>query len=335
MNLVYEQWVSALPRRTRSWKLAAATLVSMAALGALTLPRASSASGPARALKHGLALGLSDRAADAAKHITARRAADARQAHLARSIRRMPDLTQTAADLALPGGGSSYCGPVAVSNALAGLAQAGTPRLLPDRPTPRGAQLALVRQLGSGRYMGTGANSGTGAAGLMVGLERYLRDRGFAAELSYQGWRGHPRRFSSGIKVPSQSAMVAAFETGASVFVNIGWYAPSPRVPGVYRRRGGHWLTLVGTGTDPRGDRSPETLVFHDPAPWAGEEGARHFASLEALGGGWLITEEGPFASSGHHILRGVHVKHPGDVAIVDGMVSLKVTHRASAANPE
>ncbi|HMR79939.1 MAG TPA: hypothetical protein PKD61_32750, partial [Polyangiaceae bacterium] len=75
MNLVYEQWVSALPRRTRSWKLAAATLVSMAALGALTLPRASSASGPARALKHGLALGLSDRAADAAKHITARRAA--------------------------------------------------------------------------------------------------------------------------------------------------------------------------------------------------------------------------------------------------------------------
>jgi hypothetical protein len=307
--------------------------VSFAALGSVVLPRASSASGPASVLHGGIVVGLSDRAAQAQGQIAETLVADARRARLERSIREMPDLTQTTAELSLPGGGGSYCGPVAVSNALAGLAITGDARLLPQRDSARQAQLALVRLLGSGRYMGTGANSGTGAAGLMVGLERYLKDRGYGAKLAYQGWRGHPPRFSTGIKAPSPEAMRDAFEAGASVFVNIGWYKPSPRVPGVFRRQGGHWLTLVGAGTDPRGEPAPQTLVFHDPAPWAGPEGLRHFATLDALGDGWLLTEAGAFASSGHHILRGVHVKHPGGVAIVDGMVSLVVLPAPASAS--
>ncbi len=257
-----------------------------------------------------------------------------RELRLQRSIRKMPDLTQTSADLLVPGGGSSYCGPVAVSNAIAGLAAGGQRDLMPERSSPRQAHTALVRLLGSGRYMGTSANAGTGAAGLMVGLERYLRHQGYRASLSYQGWRGHPRRFATGQKAPSREAMIDAFAQGASVFVNIGWYRPSPRVEGVFRRRGGHWLTLVGTGVDASGNASANTLVFHDPAPWAGPEGERHFASFEALGEGWLITEVGAFASEGHHILSGVHVKHPGDVAIVDGVVTLVIGATRKTATP-
>ncbi|MEZ4226158.1 MAG: hypothetical protein R3B13_34750 [Polyangiaceae bacterium] len=244
----------------------------------------------------------------------------------------MPDLTQTAQDLALPGGGGSYCGPVAVSNAIAGWAAAGQHSLLPDAHDPRAAQTTLVKLLGSARYMGTGVNSGTGAAGLMVGLERYLRDRGFAATLQYDGWRAHPQRFSSGRRTPSAEAIRTAFDAGSAVFVNIGWYQPSPRVAGVYRRHGGHWLTLVGHGVDAAGEPAVDVLILHDPAPWAGAEGARHFARFAPIADdGWLITESGPFPSTGYHSLDGVLVKHPGDVAIVDGVVMLSIRPRTNS----
>ena len=308
--------------------------MAVAAIGSVALPRPSSASGPQVRLSNGLVADLSPRAGAAKDRLEQQLLQRERELRLERSVRKMPDLTQTSEELLVPGGGSSYCGPVAVSNAIMGLAAAGQPDLLPQRPSPRQAHTALVRLLGSGRYMGTSANAGTGAAGLMVGLERYLRHQGYRPSLSYQGWRGHPRRFATGQKAPSRDAMIDAFAQGASVFVNIGWYRPSPRVEGVFRRRGGHWLTLVGTGVDATGDASPHTLVFHDPAPWAGPEGERHFARFEALGEGWLITEVGAFASEGHHILSGVHVKHPGDVAIVDGVVTLVIGATRKAATP-
>lgn len=306
------------------------------AVGAVAVaagPRAS-ARGAAEAALARAPLGpLADLAGRTERQLASDVERDGRALALERAVARMPDLTQTDPELGAPGGGNSYCGPVAVSNALMWWAERGFAGLLSDEGSERAQQIALVRRLGSSRYMGTSANSGTGAAGLMVGLERFVRDRGYrVSALRYQGWRGHPRRFSTGISTPRLEFITSALDAGQSVFINVGWYQPSTRGP-YFRRRGGHWLTAVGHGVDAAGNAAPGVLVVHDPAPWAGNVPARHVAKMAPLADGFLLTEDGAFPSTGHHHLLGeVLVKHAGDLAVIDGVVALALSGDARVA---
>jgi hypothetical protein len=246
-----------------------------------------------------------------------------RQATLDKLVHAIPDLTQTDPELDLPGGGGSYCGPVAVSNSLMWLAEHGFEKLAPPGSSAHARQLQLVRDLGSRRYMATGANAGTGAAGLLAGLARYLKHAGYAYQrLQYQGWRAHAARFSGGSKIPQIGFVRDALEAGGVAWLNVGWYQPGVH-GGVWRRHGGHWLTVVGLDVDASGNQAPGALAIHDPAPWAGDTPAVHFARLRTVGEGWLSTESGPFPAAGYQALDGILVKHDGDVAIVDGAVVL------------
>lgn len=270
---------------------------------------------------HALAAGARDRLAA----LAAERAEGERRARALRAaVRAMPDLVQTDAELGLGRAANSYCGPVAVSNGLVWLSEHGYEGVLPAGDTQRARQLAVVRALGSSRYMGTSANAGTGAGGMLTGLQRYLRHAGYKPRrLQYQGWRGHPQKFSTGEKFPNVAFLREALAEGGVAFLNVGWYQPSPR-GGVWRRQGGHWLTVVGVDIAADGRAAPGTVVVHDPAPWAGDAPARHFARFAPLGEGWLIAEGGALPAAGHHFLEGdVMVKHDGDVAVVDGAIAL------------
>lgn len=243
---------------------------------------------------------------------------------LAAHIRAMPDLTQTDPELGVDGGGESWCGPAAVSNALMWLAEQGRETLVPAAADPRARQLELVRLLGSGRFMGTTATGGTGTANLLVGLERYLRSTGWSyRRLEYQGWRGHPYRFSTRVKVPSLDFIREALEQGGVAVIHAGWYAPV-RWHRAHRRHGGHWLTVTGVGIDAEGRAVPGGLVLNDPAPYAGMEPRRHFVRLEELETGWLLAEDGAFPAKGYSRLSGgMLLKRQGDIAVLDGVVVL------------
>jgi hypothetical protein len=227
-----------------------------------------------------------------------------------------PDLTQTDPELAVPGGGESYCGPVAASNALFWLGKNGFERLLPDGATDKQRQIGLVRALASRQFMATSAHSGTSATGVLKGLDLYLRAKGYRfARLEYQGWRAHQSRYSTGVRVPEPEFLQQGIGDGGVALINVGWYRPG-KLPGIFRRHGGHWLTVVSVERD--------VLVLHDPAPWSGSEPLAHRVRAEPLADGWLIGEDGPFPSRGFRVLSGeLEVKRAGEVAIIDGAVVL------------
>lgn len=236
----------------------------------------------------------------------------------------VPDLTQTDPELDAPGGGDSHCGPVAASNALMWLAAHGYPALAPGSGSERERHLALVRRLASRSYMATSSYSGTSATGVLKGLDLYLRANGYRFErLEYQGWRAHQLRYSTGVRVPEPAFVSDGLRAGGVALINVGWYRPG-KTPGVYRRRGGHWLTVVSAGVAADGRDDPDALVLHDPAPWSGEQLRSHRVRARALGEGWLIGEDGPFPSAGYRVLSGdLQVKRAGEVAIIDGAVVL------------
>ncbi len=254
-----------------------------------------------------------------------RRAREQEEARLTAALRPMPDLTQTDPALGVIGGGESWCGPVAVSNGLAWLASQGRETLIPPGESPRARQLELVRQLGSGRYMGTTPNGGTGTNNLLRGLHAFLRDSGWGyRRLQYQGWRGHPARFTTRVKSAELGFIAKALDEGGLAVIHAGWYTPGKYGADFFRRHGGHWLTVVGAGIDESGRPAPDMLVVHDPAPYAGAEGQRHFVKLARLESGWLLAEDGAFPAKGYSRLEGgMKIKVEGDIAVLDGAVVL------------
>jgi hypothetical protein len=288
--------------------VAGATGLAIAAIVVgLGLPRQATADAPGAP-----SAGPTDRSVDAAAGFPSASRDEAPPAPI------FPDLTQTDPDLGLPGSGNSYCGPVAVSNSLMWLAQGGYPALAPPGQTLRERHLALVQQLSAHRYMATSPTMGTGAFGLIEGLERWIVDAGYeVARLEYQGWRGHPLENATRIKVPQRDWLAAALEAGGAAWLHVGWYRPPTRWEPAYQRHGGHWLTVVGSNDD-------GTLTLHDPAPYAGDEPAEERVSLRAIDQGWLLAGSDRLRADGHLVLEGgMHVKRDGEVAIVDGAVTL------------
>jgi len=245
---------------------------------------------------------------------------------LAAKLAAVPDLTQTDPELELPGGGNSYCGPVAVSNSLMWLAHAGCGRLLPPGDDPKAQQLELVRRLSSRRFMSTSPIGGTGAPGILKGLARYLAHAGCQyRSLKYQGWRGHPKRFSTGVRTPQLEWIRAGIQGGGAAWINAGWYRRT-RYHDAYRRRGGHWLTVVGVGTNEQGQDDPAVLIVHDPAPYAGTGFANEFIRIKLIESGWLLDGKLSLPAGGYYQLTGgMHVKREGELAIMDAAVVLRV----------
>ncbi|MBI3201803.1 MAG: hypothetical protein HYZ29_09700 [Myxococcales bacterium] len=314
--------------RPRAWLIVFAALP--AAFGAFRFGLSSAEAQPARGR---LATGLLDPSIELTRRANATfdaeqvAAADRQRERdrLDEHVRPMLDLTQTDPALGVSGGGEAWCGPVAVSNALAWLGSQGRETLLPAGDTLRDRQLELVRRLGSGRYMGTTPNGGTGAKNVLQGLHAFMRDSGWGyRRLQYQGWRGHPARFTTGVKSVELEFIGKALADGGVAVIHAGWYTPAKYGGDFHRRHGGHWLTVVGVNVDERGNPAADTLVVHDPAPYAGAAGQRHFVKLTRLESGWLLAEDGAFPAKGFQKLEGgMQIKKAGDMAVLDGAVTL------------
>jgi hypothetical protein len=67
-----------------------------------------------------------------------------------------------------------------------------------------------------------------------------------------------------------------------------------------------------------------DTLTVHDPAPYAGEEPSEERVSTRPIESGWLLDGQTRLRADGHLMLGGgMRVKRDGEVAIVDGAVTL------------
>lgn len=177
----------------------------------------------------------------------------------------IPDLTQTDPKGEFAGGGGSFCGPVAVSNSLYAYFR---DRLEEDEQD----HYHLARELASIRCMNTHLKTGTNVKMLMHGVENYLRQFSITGYyFKFQGWRMHDLKHHTPAPQPKLSWMKKIIAYGGAVWVNVGWYDRTGN-PNTLRRRSGHWVTVVGYGVNEKGEKDPECLLIHDPAPRAGRE---------------------------------------------------------------
>ena len=222
----------------------------------------------------------------------------------------IPDFTQTQVRGAEFGNGHQFCAPAAVSNSLIWLGRRKVD------------QLELVTMLASDGYMNTSVKNGTGTSGVLRGVDRYANEKlGGYRTLSYQGWRRHPKRFSTRIRVPTLKFIQRGVARRSAAWLNVGWYRAN-RKTGEYQRIGGHWVTLVGY--DLRNDQ----LIINDPSPRAGTAGSNEYVTFQVLRRGRLTGKKSglPADAQGYlQLNRGMHMHRKADTAIVDGVVLLEL----------
>src|SRR5262245_32125 len=131
--------------RRAIWAGLGGALVALVGLGVGLQSASANPARPLAALSTGLAESARARSESnvlALENATKQRAL--REQKLAAALRDMPDLTQTDPALGVEGGGDSWCGPVAISNALMWLGEHGHESLIPSGEDRHARQLELV-----------------------------------------------------------------------------------------------------------------------------------------------------------------------------------------------
>jgi hypothetical protein len=243
-------------------------------------------------------------------------------------VREIPDMTQTEPLLHLPGGGKQFCAPVAVSNSLMLLARQGYTKLVPETPDSKKAQALVAGLLGSKRYMNTNLKNGTGPSSVLAGVARFIRDCGYDFQyLGYQGWRGHQDRYRTGVETPRLEWIKEGLNGKSAVWLNVGWYKHDP-VKDVYKRVGGHWVTLVGYGADHMGREVPDMLIIHNPASEGGGIISHEYARAVHIEKGRLqVAPKGQSLDAAGFLKLegGMPVRDNADCAILDGAIVLRM----------
>jgi hypothetical protein len=185
-------------------------------------------------------------------------------------------------------GGKDFCAPTCLSNYLMWLGKNGYPSLLPAGDNDEEVQIALIKKLASSDYLGTDPNSGTSPQQIMLGLKKYITESGYLVKsLSYQGFRPATREFFTGLSTPSLTWLKAGSIAPKCCWLNIGWYTWDEDSD-AYTRIGGHWMALVGYGSNAKKQSSPLTIIVHDPIPRFGTEKSNIFINLQKLDSGTL-----------------------------------------------
>ncbi|MEW8585873.1 MAG: hypothetical protein AB2531_08910, partial [Candidatus Thiodiazotropha sp.] len=223
-------------------------------------------------------------------------------------INEIPDYTQSNIIGKGTGDGQQYCGPVAISNTIIWLNK------------NRGNQEQLILKLASKPFMNTSLKNGTGVTGITRGIAKISNELfGGYKVLEYEGWRKHPKQYSTDVKLPSENRLTSAINQNSAAWLNIGWYRYN-EANNEFIRIGGHWVTLVGSKYG--------QFIIHDPAPRAGKHFSNEFVDYSILRDGTLVGKKWgmPFPAKGLISLEsGMHKKKGADFAIVDGVVYLEI----------
>ncbi len=240
-------------------------------------------------------------------------------------INAIPALTQTDPVARFPYGGVHYCGPCAISNSIMWLGENGYPQLLPSAEGRMSKQVALANNLASEKYMDTTLEWGTSPAGVLEGIEKYIRDCGYKAQLTYQGFRKVPHRFQTGVKAPQPDWIEAGLNGDSAVWLNVGWYRYS-HARKKFVRQGGHWVTLVGFGVDQNGNEDPSILIIHDPADNTCKLVGDYVRPMR-INGGKILGGDGALIDAARYFrLTGIKVSRNIDTAILDGAIRLQMS---------
>ncbi len=233
----------------------------------------------------------------------------------------MPNICQVDPQIkTLKENGRLWCGPVAASNALFHLAKKHFQMLIPPmgKSSELEAQTKLVEQLVE--YMQTNDSTGTETADLLMGLEKYIRERGYKARTSWEGW-DMGKNCPIG-KPPSISNAMQGLIGTSNTILQIGWYKPT-LTKVAYRRVGGHYVNATGFI---RKELNNE-FIIHDPSPRS-KQVPKHCTpnqiSDEIV---CLLEKSKKTDASEYNELEGIDInKNKGaSIAVLDGIGIFKV----------
>jgi hypothetical protein len=212
-----------------------------------------------------------------------------------------PDYYQRSAAFGgFPGGGTEYCGPVAVSNSLMWLRNHGYPSLVASSGNSFRDQHTLIALLGSSDFMNTRKN-GSSVEDLCRGAHKYLAMHGLGGRIKAQGMYYASKEFRDDKKIPDFDE-IKAFTTGArAVWLNIGWYTYDS-LSNRYEKTGGHWVTSVGYGFDGE-NFNDNALIVHDPDT---KGPANDYLKTEVISSGMIANESEipPIGAPGYRRFR-------------------------------
>jgi len=238
-----------------------------------------------------------------------------------RNVDLTPDLCQTdEAFRALPYGGIYSCGPTAFANVLIAMDRRGYEDLVFGDVRAKDDQRALLLKLGARPFLET-TKHGIGPLSAMKGIRRFVVERGYRADLEFQGWRSGGEFSTS--RFVDLARLREAVTGDSSVVINVGWYQYDP-AEDLYSRFGGHYMTLVGFRQE--GDRF--TYLVHDPASRSGPGKVTHEARLVPIPTGRLAPWKsyGQREAEGHFLIEGIVLKRTVDAAILDGAIRLTIS---------
>jgi hypothetical protein len=167
-----------------------------------------------------------------------------------------------------PGEGEMFCAPTSTAMEFSFLVQQGFKNLLPDDETKHAGYLDLIEQLGSPDFMDTSGKTGTRTLGVVEGVTKYVQSVGYTVKIiNYTGVNGGQLKEPAHVvnEMPDFDFLRQAVNhTHSIVLMNVGYYKLGPKRE-AWRRTGGHWVAVVGYGTDGT-NNDPSIILLHNPA---------------------------------------------------------------------
>ena len=213
----------------------------------------------------------------------------------------------------LPKSGASHCAPVSVSNLLIYLNKNGFYKFTNTKNPTNQDQFKLIKELGN--YMKTDIVSGTKPKNVVIGLEHFVRDKGYNIKVETMGWRSKKNRID---KIPNLEWIKKSSIENSNVILNIGWYKYNKK-SNTYLRTNGHYVSVVGFNRD--------FLFVHDPAKRDGLSKKTLKCSLSSLEPNSVLKlKSGKKTSSKDYFrLNCLQIKKGNDLAIIDGAIAFSI----------
>ena len=211
--------------------------------------------------------------------------------------------------------GRMHCAPTSVSDGLIYLAKAyGMKDLVAG--TGHKEQIKLIQELAE--EFGTDPSiGGTNPDKILTGLQSYVKSKGYeASRLELRSWRGVSaanKEFKTGAK-PEMSWMRSSARSKDTVVIfNFGWYH---KTEDGYERKGGHWVAVVGIGSD-------SEFIVHNPILPSEKQSDKRSVKLTLLDNDFIVAKESGEANmKGYYEAEGPGLPHGDSVtAILDSVI--------------
>ena len=228
--------------------------------------------------------------------------------------------------------GRNHCAPVSIADGLVYLA---TTRGFDDlvESTDHDGQIALITELA--KDMKTDPTDGTNPDKILTGLLNYAKKHGCTFErLELVTWRGVSsanRKYKIGTKPNLNWMTTAAKDPDVVEVFNFGWYKEDN--DGRYTRHDGHWVNVVGVGTE------ASQFELHNPLLKSERQETDTSITLSPLSDDFVVTGANGEESNrnGYYQAEGIGLpfnKETISAAVLDSVIVFKVKRVSPSQRP-